>query len=133
MSNERCAGCERKVPVAGGIANLWSFDGRHTAGMTLEFEDDTEHFLCFDCIDELPDDPNAEDVEGLPERPSDEPIGDGTHEDSGVGYVLPAVVGGAILGTAVALAVGQDVEPLLVTGAALGVGVALLAEKLTGE
>jgi len=36
-----------------------------TGGMTLEFEDDTEHFLCMDCIDELPDYPDAEDVDAI--------------------------------------------------------------------
>jgi len=35
--------------------------------MTLEFADGTEHFLCFDCIEELPDDPSEADVAALEE------------------------------------------------------------------
>ncbi|AAG20551.1 hypothetical protein VNG_2477H [Halobacterium salinarum NRC-1] len=33
--------------------------------MTLEFDDGTEHFLCFECIEALPDAPTAADVEAL--------------------------------------------------------------------
>jgi hypothetical protein len=68
MATDTCDGCGRDVSIAGGIANLWSFGGDQTGGMTLELADDTEHFLCFDCIDGLPDDPTAGDVEGLAER-----------------------------------------------------------------
>jgi hypothetical protein len=71
MTTDPCDGCDRPVKIAGGIANLWSFEGDRTGGVTLEFDDDgTEHFLCFDCIEELPDDPNAADVAALPGRDS---------------------------------------------------------------
>ncbi|MFB6137311.1 MAG: hypothetical protein ABEJ42_03075 [Halobacteriaceae archaeon] len=62
-----CDVCGRGVGVAGGIANLWVFGGHSkTEGLTLEFEsDDTEHFLCYACIERLPDDPTAEDVAAL--------------------------------------------------------------------
>lgn len=62
---ERCEGCGDEVRLAGGIANIWTTEQTETGGMTLELADDTEHFLCFDCIEELPDDPTAADVEAL--------------------------------------------------------------------
>ncbi len=65
MASERCDGCGKNVRIAGGIADLWSFSGQPSGGMTLEFEDDTEHFLCYDCIERLPDYPDASDVEAL--------------------------------------------------------------------
>ena len=34
-----------------------------SGGMTLEFDDGSEEFLCFDCIDALPDEPTKADVE----------------------------------------------------------------------
>lgn len=65
MAKEPCDGCGRRVQIAGGIANLWTFDGDETGGLTLELHDDTEHFLCYDCIECLPDDPTAADVSAL--------------------------------------------------------------------
>jgi len=62
---ERCAVCGADVPIAGGIANFWTLDHTQTGGMTLEFADGTEHFLCFACMEALPDDPTAADVEAL--------------------------------------------------------------------
>ena len=67
MSSQRCDGCGRKVRVAGGIADLWSFDRGPTDGITLELADGSEHFLCYECIDRLPDDREvtASDVRSL--------------------------------------------------------------------
>ena len=65
MATQPCDGCGRDVPIAGGIANLWTLEKESTGGLTLEFEDGTEHFLCFSCIEDLPDHPTAEDVESL--------------------------------------------------------------------
>lgn len=65
MAYQGCDGCGIRVPIAGGISAIWSFDQETTGGMTLTFEDDSEHFLCFDCIDQLPDYPTAADVESL--------------------------------------------------------------------
>lgn len=67
MANEPCDGCGRSVRIAGGIANLWSFDRGPTAGMTLELADGSEFFLCFECIERLPDDRDvtAADVAAL--------------------------------------------------------------------
>lgn len=62
---EVCDGCGAEVPVAGGITNIWTREPTETGGLTLEFDDGSEYFLCFACIDELPDDPGAEDVEAL--------------------------------------------------------------------
>jgi hypothetical protein len=67
MSTDPCDGCGRDVPIAGGIANLWTLDSDQTGGVTLELVDGTEHFLCFDCIERLPDDEEvtAENVAAL--------------------------------------------------------------------
>lgn len=68
MATESCDGCGRAVQIAGGIANLWTFGGDRGEGLTLEFEDGSEHFLCYDCIEELPENPCADDVTALDER-----------------------------------------------------------------
>jgi hypothetical protein len=65
MASDSCDGCGRTVSIAGGIANLWSFDADATGGLALELADDSEYFLCFACIDRLPDEPRAEDVAAL--------------------------------------------------------------------
>ncbi|GAB3666917.1 DUF7561 family protein [Halopiger thermotolerans] len=68
MGKNYCDGCGRRVSVAGGIANLWTFgdrDGSEGTAMTLELEDGSEHLLCYPCIEALPDEPTAEDVERL--------------------------------------------------------------------
>ena len=51
-----CDGCGDAVHVAGGIAGIWTTEHEATGGVTLELADGTEHFLCFDCIERLPDD-----------------------------------------------------------------------------
>ncbi|PSQ18289.1 hypothetical protein BRD00_05335 [Halobacteriales archaeon QS_8_69_26] len=68
MSTDPCDGCGRDVTIAGGIANLWTMEGTQTGGITLELSDGSEHFLCYTCIERLPDDrePTAEDVAALP-------------------------------------------------------------------
>jgi len=72
MASDQCDGCGADVPIAGGIANLWNTDPQASGGMTLEFEDGSEHFLCYACIDRLPDYPTAEDVAALDEESRDE-------------------------------------------------------------
>ncbi|MFC7082070.1 DUF7561 family protein [Halorussus caseinilyticus] len=68
MAKDTCDGCGEQVTIAGGIANLWTLESDSTGGMTLEFDSDgTEHFLCFECMERLPDDPSATDVEALSE------------------------------------------------------------------
>ena len=64
---DRCEGCGVEVPVAGGIANFWTLEHTETGGLTLELEDGSEHFLCFACIDALPDYPTEADIDSLDE------------------------------------------------------------------
>ena len=68
MTTEPCDGCGRAVQIAGGIANLWSFGGDRTEGLALEFDDGSEHLLCYDCIEALPENPQATDVTAIGER-----------------------------------------------------------------
>ena len=65
--SRRCDGCREAVNVAGGIGGFWTSDAEPTGGMTLELADGSEHFLCYDCMERLPDDhePTAEDVAEL--------------------------------------------------------------------
>lgn len=56
MAKEPCDGCGKPVNIGGGIANIWTLETRPTGGMTLELADGSEHFLCHDCIETLPDD-----------------------------------------------------------------------------
>jgi hypothetical protein len=66
VSKDPCDGCGALCQISGGIADLWTFADDEAGGMTLEFASDgTEHFLCFDCIEALPDDPTAADVAAL--------------------------------------------------------------------
>lgn len=68
MAKRPCDGCGREVSIAGGIANLWTLEHDSTGGLSLELEDGSDHFLCFECVDDLPDHPTADDVEALPPR-----------------------------------------------------------------
>ena len=65
MASEPCDACGEAVSIGGGIAGIWSSDPEGTGGMTLEFDDGSEYFLCFPCIEALPDEPTAEDVADL--------------------------------------------------------------------
>ena len=65
MGSDPCDSCGEPVRIAGGIANIWTFRPEPTGGMTLSFEDGTEAFLCFSCIEQLPDDPRPEDVDRI--------------------------------------------------------------------
>jgi len=55
MTSDPCDGCGADVHVAGGIAGMWD-ESAATGGVTLELADGSEHFLCFDCVDRLPED-----------------------------------------------------------------------------
>lgn len=134
MATTPCDGCGRRVSVAGGIANLWSFDSDPTEGLTLELADGSEHFLCFECIEDLPDDPTTDDVESLPDRPQNEPIESDLMDEAGAGGLPPVGVGiaiGAGVGVAIGVAIG-DLQYGLTTGAALGLLLALAVERLRG-
>ncbi|MFC7141648.1 hypothetical protein ACFQMA_17645 [Halosimplex aquaticum] len=67
MTTQPCDGCGDDVSIAGGIANIWTLEKSTTDGMTLELADGSEHFLCYDCMERLPDDrePTADDVADL--------------------------------------------------------------------
>jgi hypothetical protein len=68
MASQECDGSGADVHIAGGIAELWSTKHEGTGGIELELVDGTQHFLCFACIEGLPDDEGdvtAEDVENL--------------------------------------------------------------------
>ena len=65
MARSRCEACGETVRIAGGIGGIWRGAQTPTGGMTLELDDGSEHFLCFDCIDRLPDDPVRADVEAI--------------------------------------------------------------------
>lgn len=132
MSPDTCDGCDRRVSVAGGIANVWSFGDRRTSAMTLELADGSEHYLCFDCVDELEDDPTRTDVAALPAEPRDGPVESGASERDGPALGLWILVGGAV-GAALGLSAAGPVEPWLTTGAALGIGIALALDRLQGR
>ncbi|MUV90566.1 hypothetical protein GJ629_12180 [Halapricum sp. CBA1109] len=67
MTSQPCDACGSEVRIAGGIGDFWSKAGGSSGGMTLELADGSEHFLCFDCIDRLPEDEDvtAGDVHSL--------------------------------------------------------------------
>lgn len=56
MGVQRCDGCGSKVRIAGGIGDFWTFASESSGGIDLELADGTDHFLCFDCVERLPDD-----------------------------------------------------------------------------
>lgn len=85
MASEPCDACEADVPIGGGIGGFWSSTPQRTGGMTLELTDGSEHFLCFACIEQLPDDPSAADVRALAAEPPDEAVTDGTGDGGGGG------------------------------------------------
>ena len=67
MAKEPCDGCGQAIKIGGGIANIGTQESRPTEGIVLELADGTEHFLCYDCMDKLPDDRDVteDDVENL--------------------------------------------------------------------
>lgn len=67
MATQVCDGCGREVRIAGGIGDLWTLEPGPTGGLTLELADGSEHFLCFTCLETLPDDATDEDVTALAE------------------------------------------------------------------
>ncbi|MFB6297347.1 MAG: hypothetical protein ABEH56_02375 [Salinirussus sp.] len=73
MASQPCDGCGKRVSIAGGIANLWTLDADETGGIALELADGSDHFLCYDCMDRLPEDreATAEDVADLTVRERD--------------------------------------------------------------
>lgn len=72
MGRDPCESCGRPVTIAGGIAGIWRFSPSPSGGMTLAFEDGTETFLCFDCLDRLPEEPTPADVDELVSRSAED-------------------------------------------------------------
>ncbi len=67
MTSDTCDGCRRRVSVAGGMENLWTFgdrDGSAGTAMTLEFEKG-EYLLCYPCLEALPEDATEDDIDRL--------------------------------------------------------------------
>ncbi|GAD53313.1 hypothetical protein MBEHAL_2073 [Halarchaeum acidiphilum MH1-52-1] len=65
MSKRRCDACGSRVEVPGGVGDFWDFgslEKEGAGGLTLELGDESEFFLCFDCIETLPEDPTRADV-----------------------------------------------------------------------
>jgi hypothetical protein len=71
MTTKPCDVCGRRVRIAGGIGDFWTFatggGSGSTGGIELELADGSEWFICLECIDDLPDDREvtAEDVRAL--------------------------------------------------------------------
>lgn len=65
MAVKPCDGCGREVRIAGGIADFWTFEPGPSGGLTLELEDDSAHFLCFSCLEALPEGATAADIADL--------------------------------------------------------------------
>lgn len=130
MASESCDGCGRDVSVGAGLETLWTFEGARTDGVTVEFEDGTEHFLCFECTGALPEEPTAEDVAAIePVEPEPEPS-DAVDDDGGVRYVFGGLALGAVLGIALGIAF-EDTGFWLSLGLALGFAAGLLVGRIT--
>ncbi|MGB9986916.1 DUF7561 family protein [Salarchaeum japonicum] len=70
MAKATCDCCGAPVAISGGAGDFWDFGDLEKAssgGLTLELRDDSEFFLCFDCIEALPENPTAADVEAVRE------------------------------------------------------------------
>lgn len=67
MAKQSCDGCGKRVRIAGGIGDFWSFESESSGGIDLELVDGSQHFLCFECVERLPDDRDvtADDVAAL--------------------------------------------------------------------
>lgn len=83
MASDSCDGCGADVTIGGGISGFWSSTPRRTGGMTLELTDGTEHFLCFQCIEQLPDDPSEADVRALPDPAGGDGVDGGIDREGG--------------------------------------------------
>lgn len=68
MSVQRCDGCGKRVRIGGGLGDFWTLERGSTGGLDLELADGSDVFLCFECIDRLPEDRDVtmEDVAALP-------------------------------------------------------------------
>ncbi len=116
MIAETCDGCGRDVQISGGIENVWTFEGGDSGGMTLELSDGTEWFLCFECIEKLPEDPTADDVTALPTHEPDTATADQS------AYLLWGIIIGGVVGAIVGYLFMQPQA-----GITIGLGIGLVA------
>lgn len=65
MVGNRCAVCDQRVRIAGGLENLWTFEGEPGEGVILEFADGSSALVCFSCLEDLPEMPSPDDLEAL--------------------------------------------------------------------
>jgi hypothetical protein len=65
MGRDFCDGCNARITIAGGISNIWTTDSVHTQGITIELDDGSDHLLCYECIEQLPDNPSRSDIAEL--------------------------------------------------------------------
>lgn len=126
MSKQSCDGCSRRVYIGGGRGNLWRFDTASPEGITLELSDGSEHFLCFECVESLPEEPTADEVAALPERQNSTEVAPPVVSGLGVligivGAVLFGVVGGLLL---------ADTTTGIMVGGAIGVFLGLLVDYI---
>lgn len=137
MTTEPCEGCGQAVHIAGGVANLWDREAGHGGGMTLELDDGSERFLCFDCLDALPESTTIADIEALDsDRESEDPDQPGANrevDESDVSAAIPTgLTLGAIAGAVIGFLTG-DVQSVAWVGAAIGVLVGLSWPTLRGH
>lgn len=125
MASRTCEGCSRDVRIGGGMANLWTLEGGTTAGMTVELDDGTEYFLCFECVEALPNEPTNSDVDQLPERDQDTE----TADDGGAKYVFLGLLLGAAFGIALGITF-DDTGFWLSFGLAVGFAIGLIGGRL---
>ena len=128
MARETCDGCGKPVRIAGSTENLWTTRGEESGGIDLEFEDGAERFCCTACLDRLPADPAAADVDAIA---ADESVDDWRTERETVEttYFPAALVGFGIGGALVGLAAGSTTVGFSV-GVAVGAVVGLAADRL---
>ncbi len=106
MASETCDGCGRDVNIGGGRGHIWAFDDTGLEGMTLELESGREVFLCFSCIEALPEEPTVEDIEALPERTSTEQTDAVDAPAGSANRLIGGLLVGGIIGGAIGLTVG---------------------------
>lgn len=128
MTSDPCEGCGRDVKIAGGTENVWDLGSGQGGGMTLELDDDTEYFLCFACVESLPEDATSEDVAALEAYdPDDQP-----QDDAVGGAAVPAgLTIGAVLGLAASPLIGDTMLSVSL-GAGIGVLVGLAWPRIAG-
>lgn len=125
MGSETCDGCGRTINVSGGMSNLWTLERSQTTGMVLELDDETTYLLCFDCLEELPAEPTAADIEGLPSR-EQATATDPTNDR--ISAVLGGLIGGGIIGGLIGV-VFSSPQLWMAIGLAVGVLGGLIVDR----